>query len=43
MTDRFLPGVPGEEIGKFLAYLCTPDASYITGQSLNIDGGVVMW
>ena len=31
------------EIGKFLAYLCTPDASYITGQSLNIDGGVVMW
>ena len=32
-----------EEIGKFLAYLCTPDASYITGQSLNIDGGMVMW
>ena len=31
------------EIGKFLAYLCTPEASYITGQSLNIDGGVVMW
>jgi NAD(P)-dependent dehydrogenase (short-subunit alcohol dehydrogenase family) len=32
-----------EEIGKFIAYLCTPDAAYITGQSLNIDGGVVMW
>ena len=32
-----------EEVGKFIAYLCTPDASYITGQSLNIDGGVVMW
>ena len=32
-----------EEIGKFVAYLCTPDAAYITGQSLNIDGGVVMW
>jgi NAD(P)-dependent dehydrogenase (short-subunit alcohol dehydrogenase family) len=32
-----------EEIGKFIAYLCTPDASYITGQSINIDGGVVMW
>ena len=32
-----------EEIGKFIAYLCSPDASYITGQSLNIDGGVVMW
>ncbi len=32
-----------EETGKFIAYLCTPDASYITGQSINIDGGVVMW
>lgn len=32
-----------EEIGKFIAYLFTPDASYITGQSLNIDGGAVMW
>ena len=32
-----------EEIGKFIAYLCTPEASYITGQSLNLDGGVVMW
>ncbi len=32
-----------EEIGKFIAYLCTPDASYITGQSINIDGGSVMW
>jgi len=32
-----------EEIGRFIAYLCTPDASYITGQSLNIDGGAVMW
>jgi NAD(P)-dependent dehydrogenase (short-subunit alcohol dehydrogenase family) len=31
------------EVGKFIAYLCTPDASYITGQSINIDGGVVMW
>lgn len=32
-----------EEIGKFISYLCTPEASYITGQSLNIDGGSVMW
>jgi NAD(P)-dependent dehydrogenase (short-subunit alcohol dehydrogenase family) len=32
-----------EETGKFIAYLCTPDASYITGQSINFDGGVVMW
>lgn len=32
-----------EEVGKFMAYLCTPDASYMTGQSINFDGGVVMW
>jgi 3-oxoacyl-[acyl-carrier protein] reductase len=32
-----------EETGKFIAYLCTPDASYMTGQSVNLDGGVVMW
>jgi NAD(P)-dependent dehydrogenase (short-subunit alcohol dehydrogenase family) len=32
-----------EETGRFIAYLCTPDASYITGQSINFDGGVVMW
>ncbi|MEW6298814.1 MAG: SDR family NAD(P)-dependent oxidoreductase [Thermodesulfobacteriota bacterium] len=32
-----------EEVGKFIAYLCTPDASYMTGQSVNFDGGVVMW
>jgi 3-oxoacyl-[acyl-carrier protein] reductase len=32
-----------EETGKFIAYLCTPDASYLTGQSINFDGGVVMW
>jgi NAD(P)-dependent dehydrogenase (short-subunit alcohol dehydrogenase family) len=31
------------ELGKFIAWLCGPDASYITGQSLNFDGGVVMW
>ena len=32
-----------DEIGKFVSYLCTPEASYITGQSINMDGGVVMW
>jgi 3-oxoacyl-[acyl-carrier protein] reductase len=31
------------ELGRFIAWLCGPDASYITGQSLNFDGGVVMW
>ena len=31
------------DFGRFIAWLCGPDASYITGQSLNFDGGVVMW
>jgi NAD(P)-dependent dehydrogenase (short-subunit alcohol dehydrogenase family) len=31
------------ELGRFIAWLCGPDASYMTGQSLNFDGGVVMW
>jgi 3-oxoacyl-[acyl-carrier protein] reductase len=31
------------EVGRFIAWLCTPDASYVTGQSLNFDGGVVTW
>lgn len=31
-----------EEVGDFIAFLCTKTAAYITGQSLNFDGGVVM-
>ncbi len=31
------------ELGRFVAWLCSPDAAYMTGQSLNFDGGVVMW
>jgi NAD(P)-dependent dehydrogenase (short-subunit alcohol dehydrogenase family) len=31
-----------EEIGELVAFLCGPGASYITGQTINIDGGRVM-
>ena len=31
-----------EELGDFVAYLCTNAASWIHGQSINIDGGEVM-
>ena len=31
-----------EELGRFTSYLCTEAASWIHGQSINIDGGVVM-
>ena len=32
-----------EEVAGLMAYLCSPIAEYITGQSINIDGGMVMW
>ena len=31
-----------EEVGAFIAYLCTASASWIHGQSINMDGGDVM-
>ena len=31
-----------DELGEFIAYLCTKAASWIHGQSINIDGGLVM-
>ena len=31
-----------EEVGELVAFLCGPDASYVHGQTINIDGGRVM-
>ena len=31
-----------DEVGEFMVYLCTEAASWITGQSININGGTVM-
>ena len=31
-----------DEVGGFLAYLATPAASWIQGQSINVDGGFIM-
>jgi len=35
------PGEP-EEVGELAAFLAGPDATYIHGQTINIDGGRVM-
>ena len=32
-----------EEVARLIAWICSPDAAYMTGQSINLDGGVVMW
>jgi NAD(P)-dependent dehydrogenase (short-subunit alcohol dehydrogenase family) len=32
-----------EEVAGLIAFLCGPAAAYMTGQSINIDGGMVMW
>lgn len=30
-----------DEIGKLVAFLCSPDSSYITGTNIQIDGGII--
>ena len=31
-----------EDIAGAVAFLCSPDSDYITGQTLNVDGGYEM-
>lgn len=46
--ERLVAGVPlgrfgrPEEIASVIGFLCSDAASYMTGQTLNIDGGIVM-
>ena len=42
---RFVPlGRPGDarEIAAFIAFLCSPEASYATGSSIVVDGGLML-
>jgi NAD(P)-dependent dehydrogenase (short-subunit alcohol dehydrogenase family) len=32
-----------EEVAAAIAYLASDDASYVTGQTLNVSGGLSMW
>jgi 3-oxoacyl-[acyl-carrier protein] reductase len=32
-----------EEVAGLIGFLCSPAAAFMTGQSINIDGGAVMW
>lgn len=44
-NDRPIPrGRPGDvrEVGALIAFLCSPENGYITGQSYVIDGGMLL-
>lgn len=49
MMEKWMREIPArrlgqaEEVAAFVAFLASPAAAYITGQSLNIDGGKVPW
>jgi meso-butanediol dehydrogenase / (S,S)-butanediol dehydrogenase / diacetyl reductase len=32
-----------EDIARAVAFLCSPDSEYMTGQAINVDGGLVMF
>lgn len=47
-SDEFIGRIPlkrpgtAEEMAAAVAFLCSPDSDYITGQTLNVDGGYEM-
>lgn len=46
--ERLVAGVPmgrfgrPEEVAAVIGFLCSTEASYMTGQTLNVDGGIIM-
>ncbi len=45
MVNTTVMGRSGEpeEVAAAIAFLASPDASYITGQTLGVSGGLSMW
>jgi NAD(P)-dependent dehydrogenase (short-subunit alcohol dehydrogenase family) len=45
MVNQTVMGRSGEpeEVAAAIAFLASEDASYVTGQTLNVSGGLSMW
>ena len=45
MVNATVMGRSGEpeEVAAAIAFLASEDASYVTGQTLNVSGGLSMW
>ena len=45
MVNATVMGRAGEpeEVAAAIAFLASEDASYVTGQTLNVSGGLSMW
>ena len=46
--DAFLTIIPAkrggkpEDVANVVSFLCSPDSDYVTGQVINVDGGMLM-